>query len=231
MKLVGIIGGMSWESTAEYYRLFNEGVKQRLGGFHSARLLIYSVDFAEIERLQHEGRWDKVADRMIEAARALERAGAELLLLATNTVHKLAEQIQAAVSIPFLHIADATASRIKEKGIKRVGLLGTKFTMEEDFYKERLRKLHGIEVVIPEAEERDYIHSVIYNELCLGIIKEESRRRFIEIIENLRRRGAEGIVLGCTEIPLLIKQEHVPIPVFDTTRIHVEAALDRALQD
>ncbi len=231
MKLVGIIGGMSWESTAEYYRLFNEGIKERLGGFHSARLLIYSVDFAEIERLQHEGRWDELAERMIEAARALERAGAELLILATNTIHKLADRIQAAISIPFLHIADATASRIKEKGIKRVGLLGTKFTMEEDFYRERLRKLHGIEVLIPQPDERDYIHSVIYNELCLGITKEESRRRFIEIIEGLRRRGAEGIVLGCTEIPLLIKQEHVPIPVFDTTRIHVEAALERALGD
>ncbi len=229
MKRIGIIGGMSWESSAEYYRIINETVKEKLGGLHSAELIMYSVDFEEIERLQHEGNWEKLTIRMIDAAKRLERAGADFIIIATNTMHKMAEDIEKNINIPLLHIADATAEKIKEKGLKIVGLLGTKFTMEQDFYRVRLREKHGIEVVIPEEDEREFIHNVIFKELCLGVIKENSREGFKKIIGKLIKRGSEGIVLGCTEIPLLIKQRDVPLPIFDTTEIHGKAAVDFAL--
>ena len=229
MKTAGLIGGMSWESTLEYYRIMNETVKEKLGGLHSAKCIIYSFDFEEIERLQHEGKWDKLAEIMINAAQRLEKAGADFVIICTNTMHKVADEVQRSISIPLLHIADVTAEKIKEKGLKKVGLLGTRFTMEEGFYRERLRKKHGIDVVIPEENEREFVHRVIYDELCLGIVKHESKEKFKEIIEGLVSRGAEGIILGCTEIPLLIEQEDADVPIFDTTAIHAKAAVEFAL--
>ncbi len=229
MKTIGLIGGMSWESSAEYYRIINEEVNRRLGGVHSAKVILYSFDFAEIEELQHRGEWEKLTQVIIDAARRLENAGAEVLLICTNTMHKMFDQVQENVKIPMIHIADATAEEIKKKGLKKVGLLGTKFTMEGDFYRKRFEK-HGIETIIPSEDEREVIHRIIYDELVVGIIRDESRKKYLEIIENLKQLGAEGMVLGCTEIPLLIKQEHVDIPVFDTTRIHALKAVDFALQ-
>ncbi len=229
MKTVGLIGGMSWESSIEYYRILNETVKERLGGLHSAKCVMYSVDFAEIEVCQREGEWAEAASQLVAAAQGLERAGAELVLLCTNTMHKVADEIQAGISIPLLHIADATAEKIRAAGVGKVGLLGTRFTMEEDFYKGRLIQKHGLEVVVPDRPDREVIHRVIYDELVLGEIRPESRRQYREIMDKLIRSGAEGIILGCTEIGLLVREEDSPVPVFDTTRIHALAAAEYAL--
>lgn len=229
MKTIGLIGGMSWESSAEYYRIVNETVKARLGGLHSAQCLMYSVDFAEIEQMQHEARWDDAGQAMATAARRLEGGGADFLVLCTNTMHKLAGAIGAAVRIPLLHIADPTAEAIRAAGIGRVGLLGTAFTMEQDFYRGRLSEKHGLDVLIPEADERAIIHRVIYEELVLGIVKDESRAVYQRIIDHLIARGAEGIILGCTEIMLLIAPADCPVPSFDTTTLHAVAAAERAL--
>jgi len=230
MKTIGLIGGMSWESSLVYYRLINEAVKDRLGGFHSAKCIMYSVDFAEIEPLQHQGRWDEAAGKMIEAAQHVEAGGAHFIALCTNTMHKTAGEIERHVNIPLLHIADATAERIKAAGLGKVGLLGTRFTMEDDFYKGRLIEKHGLEVVIPTEEDRRDVHQIIYDELCLGQIKQESKERYCEIMGNLVRQGAQGIVLGCTEIGLLVGAEDCAVPVFDTTKIHAEAAVEYALE-
>lgn len=231
MKTIGLIGGMSWESSLEYYRILNETVKERLGGLHSAKCIMYSVEFAEIEMLQHAGRWDEAAQKMVEAGQSLERAGADFLVLCTNTMHKLAPELEAGVSIPLLHIADATAEAIKTAGISRVGLLGTRFTMEQAFYRQRLEEKHRLQVFIPDDADRELVHNVIYGELCLGVVKPESRRGFVAIIDKLVASGAQGIILGCTEIESLIRQEDTTMPVFPTTRIHATAAVDYALQD
>jgi aspartate racemase len=230
MKTIGLVGGMSWESTLEYYRVINEYTKQRLGGFHSARLVLYSVDFSEVEAQQHEGRWDDLTRLMTDAAQRVERAGAELLLICTNTMHKMADDVQKAIRIPILHIVDVTAAAIKSRGIKRVGLLGTRFTMEQDFYSGRLIRNHGLEVLIPDEKEREDIHRILYNELCLGEIRDPSKKTFQRIIANLEARGAQGIILGCTEIPLLVSQADYRVPLFDTTTLHARAAVDFALE-
>lgn len=228
MKTIGLLGGMSWESTQTYYRLLNEGVREKLGGLHSARVILYSVDFAEIEALQHAGDWDATGRILSEAARAVESAGADFLLIGTNTMHRVAPQIQSAVSLPLLHIADATADVLQRDGIQRVALLGTRFTMEQDFYKGRLES-RGIEVLVPDEEQRGEVHRVIYEELCLGQVRDASRSRYVEIIDSLANRGAEGIILGCTEIGLLIGAEHTSVPLYDTTVIHAEQAVAEAL--
>lgn len=230
MKTIGLIGGMSWESSVEYYRLINQQVKAKLGGLHSAKILMISLDFAEIEQFQCQGRWDQAADILIDAAQRLEKGGADFILICTNTMHKLADEIQQNISIPLLHIADATALEIRKKNLKKIGLLGTKFTMEENFYKGRLTDKFGLEVLVPDAEERQIIHNIIYQELCLGIIQPASREKYKKIIQNLAGRGAEGVVLGCTEISLLIKPQDAHLPLFDTTIIHAAAAVDYALQ-
>ncbi|MGQ9801684.1 MAG: aspartate/glutamate racemase family protein [Candidatus Saccharicenans sp.] len=229
MKTIGLIGGMSWESSLEYYRIINEGVKKRLGGFHSAECLMYSVDFAEIEVLQHKGDWDKLAWILSQAAIRLEAGGADFLVLCTNTMHKVAPAIEAAVNIPLLHIADPTAERIKARAFRKVGLLGTRFTMEEDFYRGRLEKRHGLEVLVPDEEDRAMIHQVIYYELCDGRLQEESRKKFSGVIEKLAAARAQGVILGCTEIGLLVKEKDSVLPLFDTTIIHAEAAVDYAM--
>ena len=231
MKTIGLIGGMSWESTANYYRDINELVKQRLGGLHSAQTLLYSVDFQEIERLQHHGHWDEAGAQLAEIAHRLERAGADIVVLCTNTMHKVAPAIEAAVRIPFLHIADPTAETIKQAGIRRIGLLGTRFTMEEEFYRGRLAQKHGLEVIVPDTAGRDIVHRVIYDELCLGKIEDRSRQAYREIIARLVEHGAEGIILGCTEIAMLVSPVDSPVPLFDTTRLHAASAVDFALQD
>ncbi len=229
MKVIGLIGGMSWESTQEYYRIINEEVNKRLGGLHSARCVIYSVDFAQIERLQREGKWQELTDIMVDAAKCLEKASADCIVICTNTMHKMAEDVQNAVKIPLLHLADATAELIQRDGLDKVGLLGTKFTMEQEFYKGRLTDKFGIKVIIPNDDERAIIHKVIYDELCLGKINANSKEKYIEIIRNLVKNGAEGIILGCTEISLLISQKDVDIPIYDTTEIHACAAVEFAL--
>lgn len=231
MKTIGFIGGMSWESTVEYYRIINEGVKERLGGFHSAKIVMYSVDFAEIERLQHEEKWDKAISLMIDAAKRVENAGADFVLICTNTMHKMADDVAANISIPLLHIVDVTAEKITSQGLKEIGLLGTKFTMEQDFYKGRLKEKFGIRVLIPNESEREVVHNLIYKELCLGKIKDSSRERVKTIINRLSDNGAQGIILGCTELPLLIKQKDCPVSLFDTTVIHAKAAINYALKD
>ncbi len=231
MKIIGLIGGMSWESSLEYYRIINEKVKEKLGGLHSAKCLMYSLNMNEVNILQHENRWDEASILIVDAAKRIERGGAEFIVLCTNTMHKLAESIEMSVNIPLLHIADATANAIKNKQLSKVGLIGTKFTMEHEFYKGRLKEKHGIEVVIPSEEDRQVVHDVIYNELCKGEINDISRQNFIEIINRLTENGAEGIILGCTEIPLLVKEDDVEVPIFNTTRIHAEAAVEFALQD
>ncbi|HUW55255.1 MAG TPA: aspartate/glutamate racemase family protein [Planctomycetota bacterium] len=231
MKVIGLLGGMSWESTAEYYRLINEGVLGRLGGLHSAEIVMYSVDFEPIEKLQHAGDWAAAAQVLINAGRRVEAGGADFLLICTNTMHKLADEIADAVGIPLLHIADATAEAVKSARMSRVGLLGTKFTMEEDFYRGRLAGKHGIEVLIPSDTDREGVHRVIYDELCLGTIREESKREFARIIDDLADRGAEGVILGCTEIGLLVKPGDAAVPLFDTTTIHAAAAVELALRD
>jgi aspartate racemase len=231
VRVIGLIGGMSWESSAQYYRLINESVKARLGTLHSARSLMYTVDFAEIEALQHEGRWDEAADILVDAARRLERGGADCLVLCTNTMHKLAERLEAATPLPLLHIADCTGECIKAAGLKRVGLLATAFTMEEDFYKGRLAEKYGLSVLIPEPKDRKLVHRVIYDELCQGRVVEGSRADYVRIMRELAERGAEGIILGCTEIMLLVGQNDAPVPVFDTTTLHAEAAVAFALAE
>ncbi|MGW7079668.1 aspartate/glutamate racemase family protein [Streptomyces sp. NPDC054866] len=228
MKTIGLIGGMSWESSAEYYRLLNELVRERLGGLHSARCVLYSVDFAEIEELQVAGEWEQAGEVLARAAKGVEAAGAGLVLICTNTMHKVAEQVQEALSVPLLHLADATADAVLRGGVRRVGLLGTAFTMEQDFYRERLAA-RGLDVLIPDAEGRALVHRVIYEELCLGVVREESRAGYQRVIGDLVREGAEGVILGCTEIELLVGQEHSPVPVFPTTRLHAEAAVAAAL--
>jgi len=229
MKTIGLIGGMSWESTLEYYRILNEKIKERLGGFHSAKCILYSVDFEEIEKLQHQGNWDEATKLMVDAAQRVERAGADFLLICTNTMHKMADEVQENIGIPLLHIVDATAEKIKAQGMKKVGLLGTRFTMEEEFYRGRLEERHGLEVLIPDEKERQDIHEILYTELCMGQIKKLSQDRFEQIIGNLESRGAEGIILGCTEIPLLVKQEDYKIPLFDTTSLHATQAVEFAI--
>lgn len=230
MKTIGLIGGMSWESSAEYYRLLNEQVKHHLGGLHSAECLMYSVDFEEIERFQSQGKWEEAGDRLADVARSLEKGGAELIVLCTNTMHKVISSIEEAVSVPVLHIADATAKEIRANHLHTVGLLGTKYTMEQDFYKERIAD-SGIEVLIPETAERDMINEIIFNELCLGKINESSKVKYQQAIQNLINRGAQGIILGCTEIGLLIHDEDAEVPLFDTARIHVKAAVEKALDN
>jgi len=229
MKTIGLIGGMSWESSLEYYRIINEEVKKKLGGFHSGKIVMYSVEFAEIEKLQHEGDWDKATEFMIDAAQKVEKGGADFLLICTNTMHKMAEEVQQNINIPLLHMVDVVAEEIQAKGQKKVGLLGTRFTMEQDFYKGRLLEKHEIEAIIPPLDERKIIHSILYNELVLGEIKKASKDKFRTIISNLVARGAEGIILGCTEIPLLIDQEDYEVPLFDTTTIHAKAAVKYAI--
>ncbi|WP_369355600.1 aspartate/glutamate racemase family protein [Streptomyces sp. cg2] len=228
MKTIGLIGGMSWESTAEYYRLLNELTRERLGGLHSAKCVLYSVDFAEIERLQVEGRWDEAGEVLAEAAKALEAAGADLLLICTNTMHKVADQVSSAVDVPLLHLADTTAEAVRGSGLRRIGLLGTAFTMEQDFYRGRLAH-HGLDVLVPDAAGRETVHRVIYEELCLGIVKEESRAAYVAVIDELIAAGAEGIVLGCTEIELLVRPQDSAVPLFPTTRLHAEAAVTHAV--
>ena len=230
MKVIGLIGGMSWESSAEYYRLINQAVRSRLGGQHSARSLMYSVDFHDIEVLQREGRWTEAASEMADCSVRLERGGADFIILCTNTMHKLAAAVESAVRIPLVHIADATAEAILRAGVKRVGLLGTRYTMEEDFYKGRLAEHHGLEVLTPDEAERWMVHEVIYEELCQGEIVEESRQKYLRVIKSLADRGAEGVILGCTEITLLVRPEDTVMPLFDTTRLHAEAAVRRALE-
>jgi len=230
MKTIGLIGGMSWESSVQYYQIINRTVRERLGGFHSAKCILYSVDFAEIELLQREGKWEEATRLMIEAARSVERAGADFLVICTNTMHKMADDVQKQIQIPILHIADATAEMILSRGLKRVGLLGTRFTMEEDFYRGRLGAKHGLEVLIPTAEQRELVHRIIYDELCAGLLTPSSKKTYLDIIEDLAKEGAQGIILGCTEIGLLINQGDGHIPLFDTTIIHAVAAVDYALK-
>lgn len=229
MKTIGLIGGMSWESSLEYYRILNKTTKAKLGGLHSAKCILYSVDFAEVEALQHQGKWEEAAQLMIAAGQSLERAGADFIVLCTNTMHKLASEIQANTQIPFLHIADATAQRIQAAGLKKIGLLGTRFTMEHDFYKGRLIDKYRLDVITPDGEDREMVHRVIYDELCLGVVKQESREQYIKTMEKLVQAGAEGIILGCTEIELLIHDGDSQVPLFPTTKIHAIAAVEYAL--
>ena len=230
MLTIGLIGGMSWESSAEYYRLVNTLVRERLRGLHSARCVLYSVDFAEIERLQVEGRWEEAGVVLAGAARSVEAAGADMVLLCTNTMHKVADQVQEAVGIPLMHLADTTAAAVAAAGLETVGLLGTAFTMEQSFYRDRLAG-HGLRVLVPTVDDRALVHRVIYDELCVGVVRDDSRDAYREVIERLVKEGAQGIVLGCTEIELLIGPDDSPVPVFPTTRLHVEAAVELALKD
>lgn len=229
MKVIGLIGGMSWESTATYYNLINQAVKERLGGLHSAECVLYSVDFAEVADLQRQGKWTKAAQLLAAAAQNVEKAGADLVLICTNTMHKVADQIQAGIRVPLLHIVDVTAEKIKQAGIRRVGLLGTRFTMEDDFYRGRLTGQFGLEVITPESEDRETVHRIIYEELCLGNIRTESKARLAGIMGRLGERGAEGIILGCTELGLLSSAKDSRVRLFDTTHLHALAAVEYAL--
>lgn len=229
MKTIGLIGGMSWESSALYYRILNETVRDRVGALANAQSLMYTVNFAEIEQMQHEGRWDDAGHAMADAARRLERGGADVIVLCTNTMHKLASYIESAVSLPFLHIADPTAEQIQAAGIQKIGLLGTAFTMEQDFYIGRLVEKYGLDVLVPDAADRADVHRIIYDELCQGVIKPESREIYRAVMSRLAERGAQGVILGCTEITLLVGPEDTSLPVFDTTAIHAQAAVDWAL--
>jgi len=231
MRTIGLIGGMSWESTSQYYRIINTAVRQRLGGLHSAELLMYSVDFDAVERLQHENRWDEAGALLAEAARRLRAAGAKCLVLCTNTMHKVAPQIEAATDLPLLHIADPTGAEAARLGVHRVGLVGTQFTMEQSFYRERLEEMHGLNVLIPEASDRAKVHRIIYDELCAGRIEESSREYYRSIIRQLISDGAQAIILGCTEIMLLLGPSDCPVPMIDTTSLHALAAVDFALSD
>jgi aspartate racemase len=230
MKTIGLLGGMSWESSLEYYRLVNEGVKEKLGGLHSAKCLLLSVDFAEIEVLQKEQRWQEAGQEMAAAARSLQAGGSDFVVLCTNTMHKVADEMQAAIDIPLLHIADPTAEKIKAAGINKIGLLGTRFTMDEAFYRGRLTDKHGLTVLLPSQADRDVVHRVIYDELVLGVIKEDSRKEYARIMASMVDDGAQGIILGCTEIGLLVKPEDSDVPLFDTTLLHAQAAVDFALE-
>lgn len=228
MRTLGLLGGMSWESTLPYYRIVNERVRARLGGLHSARLVLYSVDFAQIESLQMRGAWDEAGDVLADAAAALERAGAEALVICTNTMHRVLDRIEQSIRMPVIHIADATAQRIRARGMSRVGLLGTRFTMEQDFYRGRMQQ-HGLDVLTPDATGRDAVHRIIYEELCLGVVRDESREAYRRVMAQLVAAGAQGIVLGCTEIMLLVGAQDTTVPVFDTTTLHARAAVDLAL--
>ncbi|MDK2122733.1 aspartate/glutamate racemase family protein [Parachitinimonas caeni] len=230
METMGLLGGMSWESTAGYYRLINQAIRQRLGGLHSAKLVMHSVDFHEIEQLQAKGDWDEAGRQLALAARSVEAAGADFIILCTNTMHKVAPAIEAAVSIPLLHIVEPTAAAIREAGIKKVGLLGTRFTMEQPFYKGRLSERHGIEVLTPDDADREVVHRIIYQELCLGQVKDDSREAYRRIIKQLVADGAEGIIFGCTEISMLVGAADSPVPTFDTTELHALAAADAAIR-
>ena len=229
VKTIGLLGGMSWESTALYYKSINEGIKTRLGGLHSAKISLYSVNFEEIEKLQHQGNWDETAVILGNAAKSVEAGGADFLLICTNTMHKVASEIEAAISIPILHIADATAERLLTDGVKKVGLLGTRFTMEQGFYKNRLTDKFGIEVLVPNDDDRTVVHDVIYKELCLGEIKPSSKQQYLNIVKRLHEQGAEAVIMGCTEITLLIGQQDTDIPLYDTTAIHAEEAVNRSV--
>jgi aspartate racemase len=230
MKTIGLIGGMSWESTLSYYKAINKGIKDKLGGFHSAKICLYSVDFAEIETLQQQGDWDKMAKILSSAAKSVEAGGADCVLICTNTMHKVAPQLAQSVSLPLLHIADATAEKLVADGIKKVGLLGTKFTMEQDFYKGRLTDKFDLDVIVPTPDQQNIIHDIIYSELCLGKITEPSKQNYLKIIKELHKEGAEAIILGCTEIALLVKQSDTPIPLYDTADIHADYAVEFALK-
>ncbi|WMN86165.1 aspartate/glutamate racemase family protein [Vibrio parahaemolyticus] len=229
MKTIGMLGGMSWESTASYYKALNEGVKSRLGGLHSAKIYLYSVDFDEIEKLQHQGKWSETALILAQAAKSVERGGADFLMICTNTMHKVVPEIESHISIPILHIADATAERLIRDGVSKVGLLGTRFTMEQDFYKGRISEKFGIEVVVPTVDEQTVVHDIIYQELCLGEIKSKSRDSYVKIIANLHEQGAQAVILGCTEIALLVKQSDTSVPLYDTTEIHAARGVEWAL--
>ncbi|WP_062567836.1 aspartate/glutamate racemase family protein [Pseudoalteromonas arabiensis] len=231
MRTIGLIGGMSWESTQSYYQLLNQGVKESLGGLHSAKIVLVSLDFAEIARLQQQQDWPQMAEILIKAAKRVEAAGANYLLICTNTMHKLAEQVQAAISIPLLHIADAVGENLIQNNHKKVALLGTQFTMEQDFYKQRLADKFSIDVLVPAAQERAIIHNVIYNELCKGIIKSESKAAYLAIIDKLKQQGAEAVILGCTEIALLVQQADTSMPLLDSTTLHCEMALEHSLNE
>ncbi|RPB41097.1 aspartate/glutamate racemase [Vibrio diabolicus] len=230
MKTIGLLGGMSWESTLSYYKLINEGVKEALGGLNSAKIFMYSVNFSEIEKLQHQGKWEETASILSDAASSIEKGGADFILICTNTMHKVAPQIEASINIPILHIADATAELLREKGVQKVGLLGTQFTMEQDFYKGRLSDLYGLDVITPAQDDRSIVHNIIYKELCQGEIKEESRTIYLQIIEKLKEQGAEAVILGCTEIALLVNQSHTDVTLLDTTSIHAQAAVRLAIE-
>jgi aspartate racemase len=231
VKTIGLIGGMSWESTRTYYSAINQGIKQALGGLHSAKIAMVSLDFAEIENLQRLGKWTETGDLLVTSAQQVEAAGADFIVLCTNTMHKVVDQIEAAVTIPILHIADAIASEMKAAGISKVGLLGTKFTMEQDFYKGRLQQMHSIDVIVPNEDDQLVVHNVIYQELVLGVVNNESRQRYIEIITKLSEQGAQGVILGCTEIALLVEQNDTSVLLFDATGIHSQAAVEIALAD
>lgn len=228
MKTIGMLGGMSWESTASYYQALNQEVKARLGGLHSAKICLYSVDFAEIEQLQHQGQWQQTAEILTDAAQKVEAGGADFLLICTNTMHKVADEIQSGISIPILHIADATAEALLADGCTKVGLLGTGFTMQEAFYKQRLKDKFCIEVLVPEETEQEQVHHIIYQELCQGEIREESRQVYLRVIDQLAEKGAEAIILGCTEIALLVQQNHTQVPLYDTTALHAAKAVELA---
>ncbi len=231
MKTIGLLGGMTWHSTVDYYRLINEGVQRRLGGSSSARCILYSVEFGEFEELQKAGDWDRLTRLMVDAALKIEGAGADLLVICANTMHRTAEAIQAATAVPLIHIADAAAAEIRQTGLKTVGLLGTRYTMEMEFYRQRLEKKHGLRVIVPDEPDRTRIHDIIYTELTFGVIKESSRDEYLAVIDRLRARGAEGVILGCTEIPLLVKPGDAALPLFDTTALHAQAAVEAAFQD
>lgn len=229
MKTIGLLGGMSWQSTVHYYRIINEEVARRLGGLHSAKLVMSSIDFAEMEELQHMGRWAEAGDVLASQARGLKAAGADFVLICANTMHKVAGVVEAGSGLPVLHIADATADAVKKAGLKKIGLLGTRYTMEEDFYRLRLVKNHGLEVMIPAADDRIMVNRVIYDELCQGIIRAESKSEYLRVIKAMADGGADGIILGCTEIEMLVTSDDFPLPLFPTTQIHAVAAVDKAL--
>jgi len=229
MKTIGLLGGMSWESTALYYESINEGVKAELGGLHSAKICMFSVNFQEIERLQHQGKWDETAVILANASKSVEAGGADFLLICTNTMHKVASEIEAEISIPILHIADATANRLLADGVTKVGLLGTRFTMEQDFYKNRLTEKFGIDVIVPDDNDRTVVHDAIYKELCLGEVKASSREKYLDIVDKLHEQGAEAVIMGCTEITLLMNQKDTQVPLYDTTKIHAEEAVKLAM--
>jgi aspartate racemase len=230
MKTIGLIGGMSWTSSLEYYRLLNEGIQERLGGLHSAHCILYSVDFEDIQQLEHSKDWPALARFLLETARTLQGAGADCVLICANTQHRVADEVEASIDIPLIHIADAAADEIRRLGLSTVGLLGTRYTMEEDFYKARLREKHGIGTVVPDAEDRNRVHTIIYDELCRDVIREESANAVRQVIDRLVGMGAEGVVLGCTELPLLVKQETTDVPLISTTAVHARAAIEFALR-